>query len=205
MKKKVLVFSVAMLLAFGFSSCSSDTEYEEIPSALEAQVSMNKYDSLVIEQRELITDFCIESLESNKTRVSSSSSYLTLKDELLPSAVEFTRELGMTDKDMEDILGVKIVTQEDRDDAMIGILMFSTVADYSNSNTALTRGGSFGDCFSQATGIAAGVALVGGLAKGTMTKAMIKSVVKLAARVGGRAISGVGLALIAAEIAWCMW
>lgn len=67
MKKKVLVFSVAMLLAFGFSSCSSDTEYEEIPPALEAQVSMSKYDSLVIEQRELITDFCIESLESNKT------------------------------------------------------------------------------------------------------------------------------------------
>lgn len=69
----------------------------------------------------------------------------------------------------------------------------------------MTKGGSFKDCFMEATGIAAGVAIVGGLAKGVMTKTMVRAAVNLAVRIGGRAISGAGLALIAAEIAWCMW
>ena len=61
------------------------------------------------------------------------------------------------------------------------------------------------DCFLEATGIAAGAAIIGGLGKNVMTKSALKSTIKLAAKVGGRTLSGIGLALIAAEVAWCMW
>lgn len=36
-------------------------------------------------------------------------------------------------------------------------------------------------------------------------KAMIKAIAKLTLKTCGRAVCGIGLALIAAEIAWCMW
>ena len=67
------------------------------------------------------------------------------------------------------------------------------------------RRGSFKDCFIEATGIGAGVALVAGLSKGVVSKAVVKATLKLVAKVGTRTLSGAGLALMAAEIAWCMW
>ena len=57
----------------------------------------------------------------------------------------------------------------------------------------------------EATGIGAGVALVAGLSKGVVSKAVVKATLKLVAKVGTRTLSGAGLALMAAEIAWCMW
>ena len=61
-------------------------------------------------------------------------------------------------------------------------------------------------CISEATGIAGGVSLVGAMAAGTMTK---KQLLKVLGMIGGktalRVSCGVGLALIAAEIAWCMY
>ena len=63
----------------------------------------------------------------------------------------------------------------------------------------------FKDCFIEATGIGAGVALVAGLSKGVVSKAVVKATLKLVAKVGTRTLSGAGLALMAAEIAWCMW
>ena len=68
-----------------------------------------------------------------------------------------------------------------------------------------TRGGSFKDWFLEATGIAAGAAIVGGLAKGTVSKAVVRASLRMVAKVGTRTLSGVGLALMAAEITWCMW
>lgn len=44
-----------------------------------------------------------------------------------------------------------------------------------------------------------------GLSKGVVSKAVVKATLKLVAKVGTRTLSGAGLALMAAEIAWCMW
>ncbi|MDE6226809.1 MAG: hypothetical protein K2M63_04770 [Muribaculaceae bacterium] len=49
------------------------------------------------------------------------------------------------------------------------------------------------------------MAIVGGMTKGVMSKAALKAVLKVVARVSTRTLNGVGLALLAREIAWCLW
>lgn len=68
-----------------------------------------------------------------------------------------------------------------------------------------TKGGTLTDCFLEATGIAAGIALVGGMGATVLgkevTKKLITTVVK---KVGVRVIGGIGLALTAGEMIYCM-
>ena len=195
---------IAFLL---FVSCNNEElNYFGSPQK-EKQITMDMYDSIVISQRELIADFCIESQDHNYTRsLSENKSYVSLKQNLLPTAEKFIDDIGITNEDMNDIFGESIKTCTDKEDAVVALLMFSTVLDYSYAQEcSITRGGSFKDCFLEATGIAAGTAIVGGLAKGMMTKATVRAALKMVARIGGRTLNGASLALLAGEIAWCMW
>ena len=101
--------------------------------------------------------------------------------------------------------GVKIHNNEEYENTLVGLMLFVTTANYSLINNGLqaTRGGSFKDCFLEATGIAAGSAVVAGLAEKTVSKAVVKATLKMVSKIGTRTLSGVGLALIAAEITWC--
>ncbi len=204
--KKTFYWSILMLIVVGFSSCNNNDEIapEQVP---DPQISMERYESEVINSLDLITDFYIEAKnnESTTRSVADSQAFLNLKNSLLPTAQQFATELGLSKKDLEDIFGSQIVNEGDQEDALVGILLFAVVTDCSKLNIEGTRGGSFGECFLEATGIAAGVAIVGNLAKGVMSKAMLSSVIKLAAKAGGRTLSGIGLGLIAAEMAICMW
>ena len=65
--------------------------------------------------------------------------------------------------------------------------------------------GSFKDCFIEATGIGAVCRPCCRSFEGVVSKAVVKATLKLVAKVGTRTLSGAGLALMAAEIAWCMW
>ena len=66
--------------------------------------------------------------------------------------------------------------------------------------------GDFRDCFEEATGIAAGVALIGALTSATIDKSLVKKLVKEAVKkIGGRALGGIGLAMVVADIAYCMY
>lgn len=123
----------------------------------------------------------------------------------LPQAFKFCSDLGLTKGDIEAMTGTSIQTQREYEEALIGIMLFSTIANRSLKYDTQIRGGSFKDCFLEATGIAAGVAIVTGLAKGVVSKAVVTATLKLAARVGGRTLNGIGLALLTAEITYCMW
>ena len=61
------------------------------------------------------------------------------------------------------------------------------------------------DCFLEATGIAAGAVIIGHLSKGVVSKKVLKQLIKLTAKIGSRTLNGIGLALIATEMAICLW
>ena len=66
--------------------------------------------------------------------------------------------------------------------------------------------GDFRDCFVEATGIAAGVALIGALGAATIDKTLVMKLVKEAVKkIGGRTLGGIGLAMVVADIAYCMY
>ena len=203
MKRNFLILLSASLF---FVSCSNNDEIapEQVP---DPQISMERYESEVINSLDLITDFYIEAKnnESSTRSVAANQAFLNLKNSLLPTAQQFATELGLSKKDLEDIFGSQIVNEGDQEDALVGILLFAVVTDCSKLNIEGTRGGSFEDCFLKATGIAAGVAVIGDLTKGALSKATLAKAVKLAAKVGGRTLNGIGLGLIAAEMAICMW
>jgi len=132
--------------------------------------------------------------------------FAELKARLLPSAVQFADELNISKEEIELITGEKINNKEELEEALIGLMLFVSATDCCIENDeTLTRGGSFKDCFLEATGIAAGAAVVGSLSKGVVSKAVVKATLKLVAKVGTRTLNGVGLALMAAEIIWCMY
>ncbi len=132
--------------------------------------------------------------------------FAKLKNNLLPSAFQFASDLNITKEDLESMTGVKIYDIEEYEKALVGLMLFVTTADCSIiDDESQNRGGSFKDCFLEATGIAAGAAIIGGLSKGTVSKAVVRSTLKMVAKLGTRTLCGAGLALLAAEIAWCMW
>ena len=82
-----------------------------------------------------------------------------LKQNLLPSATQFASELNITKEDLESMTGVGIHDNEKFENALVGLMLFVTTTDCSIiDDETQTRGGSFKDCFIEATGIGAGVA-----------------------------------------------
>lgn len=192
------------------TSCSNDKE--PITSVEETQViDLTAYDKVVYDNRELLSKWANakkNALEDGSRAVSSEESecFNELKTNLLPSAASFASELGITKEDLESMMDVTISCNEDYEDAIVALMLFVTTADCARVDEASqSRSGSFKDCFFEATGIAAGADIVGKLAKGSMSKSAIRATLKLIARVGPRNLSMAGVAMMAAEIAWCMW
>lgn len=205
---KILKSLLILVSITVFVSCEQEANEVIMPQENdEKEIQMAEYNTAVINQRELITNFCIESQERNYTRaLSENNSYNLLKENLLGTAEKFVADLELTDQEIEDYLECEIKTKSDKEDAIVALLMFSSVLDICNSQQqTYSRAGSFKDCFLEATGITAGAALIGNLSKGMMSKAMLKTALKMVAKIGGKAvISGAALALTAGEIIWCM-
>ena len=184
-------------------SCNSDFN----DTAENTTVKMDKYNKIVRNSKILIDEFWIAN-ENNKTRsITVNNTNKNLMRTLLPIAKEFVNNIDISHADLENA-GIHVNTEVEYENAIVSVLLLASELDYVNAghNMISTRGGRFVDCFQEATGIAAGAALIGGLAAGTMSK---KVILTLVARIGGktflRATSGFGLALIAAEIAYCMY
>ncbi len=132
--------------------------------------------------------------------------FCEIEKQLTAICFQFASDLNITKEDLESMTGVKIYDIEEYEKALVGLMLFVTTADCSIiDDESQNRGGSFKDCFLEATGIAAGAAIIGGLSKGTVSKAVVRSTLKMVAKLGTRTLCGAGLALLAAEIAWCMW
>lgn len=208
MKPIPLLISLICLMIM--NGCQTSNEpmntVEEAPT-----ISLAKYEKIVYDNKELLSDWAYAKQDAQEegTRAANMKEteyFEKLKSNLLPSAFQFASDLCITKEDLESMTGVKIYNNEEYENTLVGLMLFIATTDCSIiEEGSQTRGGSFKDCFLEATGIAAGAAIVGGLAKGTVSKAVVKATLKMVSKVGTRTLSGVGLALIAAEITWCMW
>lgn len=207
MKRIVFIFSILAVLT---TSCSDEIKLDQSTSE-EKKVDLAKYEEIVYSNRELLSQWAYANIDAKEEHTRSleeteNQYYEELKGNLLPSAIEFANELNITKEEIETMTGEKINDEEELEEALVGLMLFVTTANESIvEDETFTRGGSFKDCFIEATGIAAGVAIVGGLSKGVVSKAVVKATLKLVAKVGTKTLNGVGLALLAAEIAWCMY
>jgi hypothetical protein len=202
MKKNSIIYLLSLLLF----SCNN----EEVVKPTEKEdkvIDLTVYNNVVYECKDLLSDWAYSLAEAKEdgARASQNSEqeyFSELKYKLLPSAINFSKELDITREELEMMTGEKFNNSIEYEDALVGLMLFITTTDCSRVES---RSGSFRECFIDAVGIGAGVALVGNLAKGTVSKAVIKKALKMVARVGTRTLNGAGLALLAAEIAWCMW
>lgn len=207
MKQIVLMMSLICLIMTG---CSNNNEPIEVVDETRA-IDLAEYEEVVYKNRGLLSDwaYAMQDAQEERTRAASmeeSECFERLKNNLLPSATQFASELNITKEDLESMTGINIHDNEELENALVGLMLFVTTTDCSIiDDETQTRGGSFKDCFLEATGIGAGVVLISGLSKGVVSKAVVRATLKMVAKVGTRTLSGAGLALIAAEIAWCMW
>lgn len=204
----LMIMSFAYLIIAG---CSSNNDPIDVVDETNT-INLSNYKKTVYDNRELLSDWAYakQDAQEKKSRaadVEESKYFDKLKAKFLPTAFQFASELNITKEDLESMTGVKIHNNEEYENTLVGLMLFVTTANYSLINNGLqaTRGGSFKDCFLEATGIAAGSAVVAGLAEKTVSKAVVKATLKMVSKIGTRTLSGVGLALIAAEITWCMW
>lgn len=208
MKRIALIMSLICLIITG---CSNNNASNNVVDETKT-INLANYEKVVYNNRELLSNWAYakQDAQEKNTRaanIAESKYFDKLKVNLLPSAIQFASDLNITKEDLESMTGVKIYNNEEYENTLVGLMLFVTTTDCSiiddGSNT--TRGGSLRDCFLEATGIASGAVIVGGLAKGTVSKAVVRATLRMVAKVGTRTLSGVGMALIAAEITWCMW
>lgn len=132
----------------------------------------------------------------------------TITDSLLSSSKAFLSQLGISDSDILLAYNTKRDIKELTDEDIVGLALFlhscfvaNGVGETNNLRATVDRAK---DCFLEATGIAAGVGVIGALTGKALSKSALKAVLKLAAKVGGRSLAGIGLALVAAEFTYCM-
>lgn len=203
MKATIKFLGIISLCVALFAGCTVD----EIPNQEEENpvVDMAEYNAAVQANKDLIVEWYSNTKSGVTSKAEVDRSYDSMKQALLPTATKFTKKLHLSDAEIKEMLGVKSLTAEEKEEAELGILLFASMADCSNNGNVETRGGTFKDCFLEATGIADGLIIVGALTVGTMSKIAIRKMLKLVVRVSVKGCCGIGLALMAAEIAICMY
>lgn len=136
-----------------------------------------------------------------------------ITDALLPAtlaAKQFFYSKGFDDNDILEML------DGDDESNLIPIVMavaYSQTPNQTSFNFASLIGQSaysqddspIRDCFMEATGIAAGIQVINALSASVINKTLVKQLVKTAVKkIGGRALGGIGLALMVAEFAYCV-
>lgn len=124
-------------------------------------------------------------------------------DKINQNGNDFFNSIQFTNEDIKEVFGKDIEFLDKYE--LSGLILFSSCIIHKHKYKNSLRGGSFSDCFQEVTGIAEGIALFsGGL--DLMTKGGVKRAIKFALKkVGSRVIGGLGLALMAAEMAYCMY
>ena len=206
----MIITVLLVVLGMAMSSCNRSVDVKKDESVVEPVVEMSQYNDIVYKNKDLLFEWAYskQSAMAEQTRASDleeRDNFKKLKNKLLPSAVRFVSDLNISKFDIEEMTGEKINSKEELEDAFVGLMLFASMVDRSIIDDPQTKGGSFVDCFLEATNISGGIVLIGALTRGTMTKKAIKAVLKMVVKTGVRGLCGVGLALIAAEIAWCMW
>lgn len=206
-----------MLMSMGLlNACSSDDGILSVSQAptqkiegwntpsTEMYVEMPTYNQEVSSNKNTITDFCIKN-EETSTTIQEDEAF---KATFLPTAKKFVDKLGITYADIN--AEIPLYSQSDYEYAIIGLLLFASSIDKAKT---IEVGGimpaSFGilECMAMVSGVNDFVQLVGSVSKGQMSRTAIIRCLRIVARLGGktalRYASGIGLALMAAEVIDC--
>lgn len=120
-----------------------------------------------------------------------------------PYAYTFIDKCAFSVDDINEMFDVNYMELAEAESEVVSFALFMYAL---GSNFELeTRSGDVVDCFLEATGIAAGIAAVGAMGAATIGKEATKKLVKVVLKkVGTRLIGGIGLALTAGEMIYCI-
>lgn len=213
MIKNHFFFVLLLVLSFTLPSCQDDVvDRLVVPtdsssntlskSFLKMDVSVNAQKDLLAE---LLSVGTLRSLSEGVPEEDQIQVMSELTDLLIQPATELLGILSFTDDELVDLFGKRSIAEiTDADIVGLALFSYSYGVAFGVDGIPALRSSSVTDCFLEATSIAAGVGIMGELAKGTLSKAAVKQAIKMAAKLGGRTLSGIGLALTAAEFTWCM-
>lgn len=193
MKKKVLVFSVAMLLAFGFSSCSSDTDVTDTPVAQDDILTFEegmKFKNVI----DSVSKISNPVIRKGKTRAVNADMpddiILTKQDSLvleqqgnamIEASIDMYKSMGFTEEELFEIVG-----EDNREVlATTALVLMSAVHDEAIQTRGIT-GNKYLDCALEVTGFDMLSILSTGITHG-VSKAVAKKFLKkvLMTTVGG--------------------
>lgn len=186
MKKKVLVFSVAMLLAFGFSSCSSDTDVADTPVAQDDILTFEegmKFKNAI----DSVSKISNPVIRKGKTRAVNADMpddiILTKQDSLvleqqgnamIEASIDMYESMGFTEEELIEIVG-----EDNREVlATTALVLMSAVYDDAIQTRGIT-GNKYLDCALSVTGLDIFTAVYTGASRG-VTKAVAKKFIKRA-------------------------
>lgn len=220
--KGMLALFVINLLIFGgsslFQSCSNNDNLLES----DEKIAISKFENLV-----RISTPKIQTVANKQQKLLSAknTNKINIKIEeeakdVLKPIVSGTKELLASFDFTESDLAENFDDLEDPRIALIGFMILSaskerqnkTVSQanflplFTNSLYAQSTYDNVRSCFLESTGIAAGIALVGALTAEVIDKGLVKKLIKKAVKkIGGRALGGIGLVIIAVDFSHCMY
>lgn len=147
------------------------------------------------------------SQSSDNTQTVDTAAVVALAESLYIESYDLLQKLEITSEDIELVYGKGVNVEELSHIDAVGLALF---LDMSFRTTAgmRTRSISRGDiidCALQAAGVVEIGELIDGLAGKAISRAAIKAALKVGLKAGGRVLGGIGLAIMAAEFAYCLY
>ncbi len=214
--KKSIPFLITVLSILIVSCSNNEESLINIENSNETSIesfnkSFSNLSNAIVSQEENLHKLLIgENLRSgsNQEYTENQISIMSsLSDNIYEESITFLKELSISKEDIELIYGKSVSINELSKEDIAGLALFYhsfCVANGISLDGMNLRSSSVADCFLEATGIAAGVAIIGALSGKAIGRAGTKAIIKAAARIGGRTLGGIGLALMAAEFTYCM-
>lgn len=225
-KKSSLVSILALMFLFASCDQGAITSSNEKNDQVEPEVALinlgNSFNEIEPMFQNLTETVRLNRGENSKQiRKSLSNNQIgdvnKMLNHLSNPALTFFNSLGFTDNDYKEAFGSADKSEIGKKAAGYALLILKLRACAEKNPAPLNKSLNYGTmsgaeedtpkvvtCALEATGLAAGATIIGGLAYGTLGKNGKKAVLKAVAKIGGRTLSGIGLALVAAEFTWCM-
>lgn len=212
LRKPTLALFLSFLILF--VSCTNETILEKSKSSLHLRTSQNdltetqirdifkKYDKSFLNVKSNFENI-IYKIDSGLSidQIKDDEDLIYILDNLKEASIDLFYSLEFSNEDFYDIFETDNAEQLERQLIGASLLLYSFQPEFLNNNYNPPLAVS---CFIETTGIAAGIAIIGALSGNLGGKALKKAFTDLVKKVGIRTLSGIGLALMAAEFAWCM-
>ena len=219
MKKSVYLVCIVITM---LTACRSERSggTGEIPVQDLSVSTLNDYNAVVSNQLdlmgELLSKGSLRAKEEGVAEPEQQDVMAQMTVELLAPSKTYLSDLGVSTSDIYHVYDKTEGIDHISDTDIVGLALFlnsyftaqiaATEISEDPQDPDTTNGSNKAiDCLVEAAGVTTGITIIRSLTKGTLSKAAVKAAVKLAAKVGSRTLSGIGLALVAAEFTYCMF